>query len=64
MGRVTALTYRNGPGLVGFSRRLYDALGLDHIFVGVALSEARTCLPSVCLITPQLRVLIRVPMLR
>jgi hypothetical protein len=59
-----SLTYRNGPGIVRFSGRLYDALGLDHIFVGVALSKARTCSPSVCLITRGLKVFIRVPMLR
>jgi hypothetical protein len=51
MGRITALTYRNGPGIVRFSRRLYVTLGLGHIFVGVAVSKARTCSPCVCLIT-------------
>lgn len=51
MGRFAALTYRIGPGIVRFSRRLYDALGLGHIFVGVAVSKARTCSPCVCLIT-------------
>jgi len=43
MSHLTALTYRNGPGIVCLSRRLHDALGLGHIFVGVAVSKARTC---------------------
>ena len=64
MGCFTVLTYRNGPGIVRFSRRLYDALGLGHIFVGVAVSKARMCSPSVCLITRGLKVFIRVPMPR
>ena len=64
MSRFTALTYRNGPGIVRFSRRLYDTLGLGHIFVGVAVSEPRTCSPCVCLITRGVKVFIRAPILR
>lgn len=63
MGRFTALTYRNRPGVVRLSRRLYDALGLGDIFVGVAVSKARTCSPCLCLITRGVKVFFRVPIL-
>jgi hypothetical protein len=40
----------NGAGNVRFSRRLYDALGLGHVLMGVAVSETRTCFRSVLLL--------------
>lgn len=46
--RYGALMFRNGVGNVRFSRRLYDALGLDHVFVGVAVSKTCTCPAFIC----------------
>jgi hypothetical protein len=66
MGHFIALTltYRNGPlGFVRFSRRLCDALGLGHVFMGMAVSKARTCSLCVYLITPGVKMFIRVPIL-
>lgn len=49
-GSLWHVNFQNGLGNVRFSRRLYDTLGLGHVFVGVAISKARTCSGRVCLI--------------